>query len=125
MPKSMMRTFPLYETSTLCGETSRWTTPSGAPSSSVASCAPWSPLAIRDRARPSRPHGGARGSCIPRACSPARAPTPGRSYLSSSFDDERAANELALAVGLRVGEVQLAVVPLHFAARHLAPRQAA
>ena len=42
-PKSRMRATPSTPTTMFWGETSRWTTPSGVPSSIVASCAAWSP----------------------------------------------------------------------------------
>lgn len=43
MPKSVSFTAPSTDTSTLCGVTSRCTTPSGVPSVSRCSCATWSP----------------------------------------------------------------------------------
>ena len=54
-PKSSTRGTPSVPTRTFCGETSRWTMPSGWPRSSFASCAacsPWStPAMMADRMR--------------------------------------------------------------------------
>ena len=46
IPKSSTRETPSRPTMMLCGEMSRWTMPSGSPTSSFASCAAWRPWSM-------------------------------------------------------------------------------
>ncbi|MFO0669965.1 MAG: hypothetical protein U0235_10115 [Polyangiaceae bacterium] len=58
-PKSSTRTSPSAPTITFCGDTSRCTTPSGVPSSCLATCAAWRPASTA--ATIARPIGSGHG----------------------------------------------------------------